>query len=294
MRYFYKFIRRHPELLQLQASTMPAAHKTITTEEEIRKWFRKIQSYFDGKGLSHIFQDPTRIWNLDETSVLVSPPLKDVPKGRRETRQDNNEVLSHSVMFTASAAGTFAPPLVLFSHERRIPSGIIKYFPEDWTFGQCSSAENFYEYISNSFYNYLLESQIELPVILFLDVCKSHLTLELTKFCSEHQIIIIVLSPNCTHILQPLDVTFLRAFNASWADTAAEWRMNRKGEKVPLYEFAPLLKKAFDKMTEKGDMIKKGFLASGIWPFNENAPKYETVIGAKRTDSEQASIEDSD
>lgn len=92
--------------------------------------------------------------------------------------------------------------------------------PKGWGIGISESGwmtgETFYEYVVNIFYKWLLEEKIRFPVVLFLDGHSSHLTLNLSKFCKEHEIILIALPPNSTHIMQPLDISFFHPLKSAW------------------------------------------------------------------------------
>lgn len=84
-------------------------------------------------------------------------------------------------------------------------------------------SEVFYEYIANIFYPFLLEKEIQFPVILFVDGHNS-LTFQLSKLCSNLNIILIALYPNSTRILQPADVAAFRPLKSGWKKGVFEWR----------------------------------------------------------------------
>ncbi|XP_072398070.1 uncharacterized protein [Diabrotica undecimpunctata] len=148
---------------------------------------------------------------MDETCFCLAPKSDTVigPPGKNiydeQTSSDKENV---TTVFTVNAGGKFAPPLTLFYYNR-IPSAVCKAAPKGWGLGKSETgwmtAECFFEYFSNVFVSFLKEYQIEFPVLVFLDRHKSYLTLYLSKFCRENQIILIALPPNATHILQPLD-----------------------------------------------------------------------------------------
>ena len=69
-------------------------------------------------------------------------------------------------------------------------------------------SQTFYDYISGPFIEFLRKDNVLLPIILFLDGHKPHLTLNLGQFCRENGIVIICLPPNCTHFAQPLDQVY--------------------------------------------------------------------------------------
>jgi len=85
-------------------------------------------------------------------------------------------------------------------------------------------SETFYEFIANIFHPFLLQNNIKLPVILFVDSHKCHLTYQLNTFCSDLQIILVALYPNSTRILQPADVAAFRQLKEGWKKGVFEWR----------------------------------------------------------------------
>lgn len=107
---------------------------------------------------------------------------------------------SLTVLNNINAAGSIAPTMI-----------VKLSITLDWSIGRSDKGwmtrENFYEYIVNIFYPWVVDQMIPLPVVIFLDSNKSHLTYYLSKFCPENKIIVISLPPNATHFMQPLDVS---------------------------------------------------------------------------------------
>lgn len=100
---------------------------------------------------------------------------------------------------------------------KRLPREVAESVPDDWVIGLSDSgwinSEVFFEYMSNHFNNYLDAKNVQRPVILFVDGHRSHLSPEVSTFCSE-QIVLIALHPNSTHLLQPADVSVFRPLKA--------------------------------------------------------------------------------
>lgn len=121
-----------------------------------------------------------------------------------------NEKESLTVLFSVSAAGVMLPPLILYRHER-IPLKVAQSVPKDWLIGTTErgwmSGESFYNYIKNNFYPWCLKNEIQFPVILFLDGHVSHVSLQLSLFCSENRIELFGFVPHATHIQQLLAVS---------------------------------------------------------------------------------------
>lgn len=91
------------------------------------------------------------------------------------------------------------------------------------------TGESFFEYIGNVFIPFLKESETPLPVVVFLDGHKFHLSLNLSILCSENKIILVSLFPNATHILQPLDVA---VFGPMKKNIIRQWRIDHDGREI--------------------------------------------------------------
>lgn len=70
---WYKcFLRRHPRTsLRTPEGVSDASSKV--SETDIRGWFKEISDYFEEKDLLSVLEDPTRIYNADETSFQLCP-----------------------------------------------------------------------------------------------------------------------------------------------------------------------------------------------------------------------------
>jgi len=101
--------------------------------------------------------------------------------------------------------------------------------PDNWATGKTEkgwiTGEAFYEYIANVFHLWLLENNVPMPVVLFVDGHSSHLTLHLSEFASKNGIEIVALYPNATHVLQPLDVSVFGPLKKKFAQKVKEWKI---------------------------------------------------------------------
>ncbi|XP_062553990.1 uncharacterized protein LOC134219279 [Armigeres subalbatus] len=234
-------------------------------------------------------KDPARIFNMDESSIRLVPTKECVFAETGEkyvhTSNANSEKECYTVLFSASAAGVLAPPMVLFPYKQRLPAEIAHSAPDGWSIGKNVSGwmtqETFSEYLKNVFHPWLLLSKIALPVIVFVDGHKSHVSLQTTEFCRENQIVLVCLFPNSTHVLQPLDVTFFRGLKVKWNKRLIDWRTHRAGDPLRRHEFAPLLKRAVDDMVDKSSTLANGFRKCGLFPWNPDAVNYAMLLTKK-------------
>lgn len=176
------FLKRHPDIVQRTSEGVTQSSANIS-EQDIRKWFTEIHQYLEEIGLLHLLDDPTRVFNGDESGFQLCPKTGKVlaVKGTKNVYSidTNNSKESITVMFTFSASGEACPPMVVYNYQR-IPQKNSDGIPKDWGVGRSDNgwmtSELFFEYIGNVFHPYLLQKCVTLPVIYFLDGHKTHLT----------------------------------------------------------------------------------------------------------------------
>lgn len=254
-------------------------------EENIKKWFNDIHEYLSDEKLVGILNDPERIFNGDETGFSLCPKTKCVlgPRGAKDIYEiaRGNEKENITAMFTFNAAGQMCNPMIIYKYQK-IPQNIIDTIPPHWGVGRSDTgwmkAEVFYEYIANIFYPFLVEKNIQFPVLLFVDGHKSHLTYQLSTLCSELKIILIALYPNATRILQPADVSAFRPLKSGWKKGLSEWRNKNPHSSVTKKDFAPILD-AVLKTTVKSTTLINGFKACGLFPWNPDQIDYKKCLG---------------
>ncbi|XP_018311079.1 uncharacterized protein [Mycetomoellerius zeteki] len=275
------FLQRHEKLAERMTENLTFRRAEVT-ENALRGWFNEIITYLNSKELSNIA--PERIFNCDEAAFLLNPKESSVlaEKGQKNVYKivGNNDKESLTVLFTGSAAGVLAPPLILFSY-KRIPSYIASKLPHGWSCGRSDNgwmvASNFYEYIANIFYPWLLQNKIPLPVILYLDGHSSHMTKHLSDFCSMHKIELIALYPNSTHILQPMDVSVFRPIKIAWKNAVNKYRVENNYQALRKEDFSLLIKEAVDNI-DTSKCLRNGFRVCGLYPLNVDAIDYSKVI----------------
>ena len=122
--------------------------------------------------------------------------------------------------------------------------------PKGWGGGHSErgwmTSETFYSYIANVFYNWLVDNEYKFPVLLYVDGHSSHLTLPLMKFCKEHDIELVALYPNATHIIQPLDVSLFHPLKEAYKKILRTWRIDNNVGYLKKFMFSPVLKLALD------------------------------------------------
>lgn len=130
-----------------------------------------------------------------------------------------------------NAEGKFAPPLLLFPYVQ-LPRAVIVDMPSGWVLGKSErgwmTSDVFFEFINNDFNKWLITENIPKPVILFVDGHKSHLTMTISEWCHNNEIILYALPPNITHMLQPADVSVFKPMKSEWKKQFVSGRTNPK------------------------------------------------------------------
>lgn len=134
-------MRRHPNISVRTSEHVTAASAGIS-QNNIKKWFNDIYNYLTEEGLCDILNDPTRIFNGDETGFTLCPKTKNVlaPKGAKDVYEVSvgNSKENLTVMFTFSAAGVMCPPMIIYNY-KRIPQDIVNSVPPNWGIGHSES-----------------------------------------------------------------------------------------------------------------------------------------------------------
>ena len=171
--WFKKFRARHPQITIRTPQHLSNSRASVTEEDHI-DWVCEIESHLKNKGLDHI--QPSRIFNSDETNILFIPKSEKVLTEKVAPSVyklvDGGEKESLNVLFRYGADGTRTPPMLMFKYADKVPPSIVKSFPSGWGIDHSESGwmttKTFYEYIMKVFYPWLLEQEIEFPIVIYL------------------------------------------------------------------------------------------------------------------------------
>lgn len=124
---WYKaFLKRHPQLCERVPEAVTAA-STRVSESDIWKWFLHVEAYLKEENHFNILSESERIFNSDDTCLLLCPNNKSVcaPKGARNVYEiDNAPAKSNlTVLFTSCPNGDITPPFSMYPY-KRLPHSI--------------------------------------------------------------------------------------------------------------------------------------------------------------------------
>ena len=237
------------------------------TEATIRNWFLKLSNYLDEIGQSSILEDPNRIFNSDE----MYDDVYEVAAGPEKT--------SLTVFGTFCANGEIVKPTVIYPY-KRIPNDVIQNIPESISHLKTQSgwmrSDAFYDFVTGIFNDYLVEKNVQKPVILFLDGHSSHTSMQLSIEADNLGIILYRLQPNSTHIMQPADVGPFKPLKDFWKSKVHEFQNKNPNVSVSKKDVAPLVKTALDQIKKK--TVQNAFRVCGIYPFNADKVDYTKCV----------------
>lgn len=156
-KWYMNFLKRHPEISLREAEGITKA-RAIVTEESIRLWFRNLQMFLTQKKCLDILDDPSRIFNGDESGFPLCPKTGKVLglRGYKNLYKIKpcNDKENITVLVVFAADGKICLPLVIFPYVRP-PKAITDNMPSKWILGTSESgwmrADVFYEYVANDF-----------------------------------------------------------------------------------------------------------------------------------------------
>ncbi|XP_076383644.1 uncharacterized protein LOC117221838 isoform X1 [Megalopta genalis] len=279
--WYDSFLKRHEEIAVIMTENV-SLNRAKVSEHSLRNWFQNVSNYLREQNLLSI--EANRIFSSDEIGLALSPkpPILNAPKECKNVYNivNNNEKENITVLVTSNAAGDLAPTFVLFN-EKSLPNNAAEMTPSNFAFGfsdsGCIHAKNFYEFITNVFEPWLTEKRIKRPIILYINSNLSHMTLHLSKFCSENEIVLIALHPNTTNLLQPLKIDLSKILKAQWQKTYKLHCKDSLSIGIRKYLFAPLLNKTLNCINIK-TIMQNGFKKCGLYPFDVEAIDFSKLF----------------
>ncbi|KAF2896741.1 hypothetical protein ILUMI_09437, partial [Ignelater luminosus] len=269
-KWYSLFLKRNPQLAHPIAESISQG-RAVITRESIQKWFSTLCEYLKQQGVKDILDDPIRILSGDETSFGFCPNTGKViaPQGYKNVYQiqKGKEKEAITVLLFFSASGEILPPCVVFPYVR-LPRDVVLSMPKDWFLGKSDSgwmkSDIFFDYVVKGLDNWLLQKKIKKPVLVLVNGHKSHLTMKLSQYCLENQIILYALPPN----MQPADVSVFKPLKSEWTNTVRKWQAKPENVNTVLRKssFCLLLNEVL-RNKNLAESIKNGFQKCGLYPF---------------------------
>ena len=262
-----RFLGRYPHLSPRQCESVNRSRINVSMDSLIQ-----FLDSFQNACYQYGITTGDRIFNMDES--FVAPDQKRdvviVLRGTKDVSQRVKTCSFHTtVVVCGSAVGTVLPPMILLPGVRR-PKGLtsdasalldIALTPKGWM-----NSGSFMIFLQK-FYDWLLVNQIQRPVILILDNASSHSAVDAMSFAKSHDIVIVFLPPNATHIAQPLDVAVFGPFKKVLNKIFRDLRISISGSNISKAEMIHCIIQSWSEGNIK-ENLRAGFGACGIWPID--------------------------
>lgn len=264
--WFYNFLERNKILTERFAQNIKRCRANIT-KDVLREYFQNLAEVLENV-------EPTHIVNYDETNLTDDPGKQKVLCRRGSKRVErimDSSKSSTSVMMAVTAAGHLLPPYVVYKAVHLYPTWI-EGGPQGTMFNRTKSGWFDAPTFEDWFDKILIPYFRNLPgkKVLIGDNLSSHMSMHVLECCDQYNIDFLLLPPNATHLLQPLDVAFFAPLKKAWRAILTEWKLKNKGC-ILKADFPRLLTKAIENIDNLENTIRSGFKACGIVPLHPEA-----------------------
>lgn len=261
------FMKRHKQEISQRFCSNIKRVRAAVDEETIQLFFNHLKEEIEGIP-SHC------IYNYDETNLVDDPGKKKVLMKRGCKYPEaikNSTKAAVSIMICGNAAGDVLPPYVNYKSEH-LWTTWTEGGPANTRYNRSKSGWFDTNSFEDWFFNLLLPvlRRQEGKKLLIGDNLSSHISIDVLKSCSEHNIAFVALPPNSTHLLQPLDVSYFRPLKFQWRQILDQWKISPEGQRLPTIPknvFPSLLNKLWETIhINSAANLKAGFKKSGIFP----------------------------
>ena len=206
----YRFLLRHPELRTVIGDDIELARLKEASRETINHWFHTIASIIADNNIW-----PQDIYNMDESgfSIGMIEATRVIVNATLGTRFQANPGRQEwvSVIECISADGSSIAPLLIFKGETMSTGWCPDNVPAKWQVS-CNSKgwtsnNHGADWLCVCFELQTREKADGRKRLLICDGHDSHISGEFIGHCMNNNILLVVLPPHTSHLLQPLDVS---------------------------------------------------------------------------------------
>lgn len=269
--YVNEFAARN-NLTQRLASNIKTSRASVSPND-IKQFFENLRPALEETR-------PALIYNYDETNITDDPGAVKVLVRRghkRVERIQEHSKSSISIMFCGTAEGQLIPPMVVYKS---------KHLYDHWT--QGGPPGTIYRNSSSGWFDMNLFEiwffKVLLPhiqehreenekAVVIGDNLASHFSQEVISAALENNIYFTTLTPNSTHMMQPLDVGVYGPLKKQWRKVLDNWRKeSRIRGAIPKPHFPMLLKRLMDALAPNiKKNLQSSFRTTGLCPFDPEA-----------------------
>ena len=249
------FLKHFPNLKLHQAQLLSHQHAGIS-HNALNVWYHELFKYLEEMGNLSILNEPLRIFNADETGFPMAPWPRKVLAGKGDPnvyQQGSSNKSQITVLMTSNAVTLYIPPLVVYPgcnfHQTFIENFYSHFLMA--IFGHSTNgwmdADLFKKWLEESCIPKIDKACIPKPVLLIIDGAKCHICLPISELCNENNIILYMLLPNATYLIQPLDLSLMGSIKTNYQECIHKWLQNNLGGIYDKNAFIKVFAKVYKK-----------------------------------------------
>ena len=285
MPWYYNFMKRWPDLDSVKPKSLSELRARAASKDSIDTYYAELDRILTDYNLK---DKPECIYSVDEICVKtgVGKVVNTVaPKGSKAQTVTSERGESVTVIGCGNAGGASIPPYLVFPGKVMFPELLKGATPGcDGTVGLTdkgySNADVFSAYFKSHFFKYVQERDPDQHVLLLYDGHRSHISLSLIEWAKQNKMILFVLPPNTSHILQPIDVGCFGPFEGLYQAEVEKFTSKKAGTSMTIYDICGPICKAYNKALQ-GDNLREAFRRTGIYAVSidedENSDENEPI-----------------
>ncbi|XP_060571782.1 uncharacterized protein LOC132729962, partial [Ruditapes philippinarum] len=270
-KWLFKFLGRWPELKLKKPRALEIARAKSATRNAIDNYFKNLKQILVKYNL---LENPHRMFNIDEKGLCTEhkPPKVVAGKHRKTQAVTSSKSKIVTLIGCINGVGQQVPPFFVFPGARMVDGLMAGASPGaagTVTETGWSNTDIFCQFMQDHLVKYLPARDKDNPVLVLYDGHKSHCSLGLIEWAKSQHIILFVLPPHCSHILQPLDVSCFGPFEVAWNAACHKYMRESGGCTVTRYDVCHIACKVFTS-TLTVNNITSAFRKCGLYPFNDD------------------------
>ncbi|XP_056006761.1 uncharacterized protein LOC130050562 [Ostrea edulis] len=269
LKWVYNFLQRWPDLKVKKPRSLEAARVKCATRSVIDNNFKELDKIMS----QHNFKErPHAIYNIDEKGLSTDHKPPKIVSGSSYKTQAVTSGMSQTITIigAGNALGQQVPPYFVFPGKRFI-DGLLDGASLGATSTMSDSGwSNTYistSYIKDHLFKYLPHHDEKSPVLVLYDGHRSHISIGLIEWAKENNIILFVLPPHCSHLLQPLDVSCYGPFETAWNSACHRHLRESGGNVITRFDVCKIACKVYA-ATLTPSNIQVAFRKCGIYPYD--------------------------
>ncbi|XP_053394116.1 uncharacterized protein LOC123523838 [Mercenaria mercenaria] len=282
--WLYGFLNRwNSRLTSLNPRSLESCCAKGVTPEVVSNYYGNLHEILVKYNLE---DKPIHIYNLDETGLQPNhkPPNIIAPLHSKPQAVTSPRSTTVTLIGCANAIGNSLPPFFVFKGKRwnlDLMQGASAGARGVLSESGWANAKIFKLYLEEHFLPLTRSySNMSQPILLLYDGHSSHVSTSLIDWAKTQNIILFVLRPHSSHLLQPLDVGIYGPLKTFYHSECSLYMKNNMGQVITKYQICELACRAYLKAMTPSN-IQTAFRKTGIHPFCEKVISQDKLYPAE-------------